>query len=109
MELDRKSFLLAAASFVAGFLFCCVFLSGYELSPSPPPPRTSPIVATGPVMASTQFQPRIIHIVLPPSRSSIQQDIPGDSLPVLEIMKQPSLHLIDTRAQPQMDLKDLGQ
>ena len=104
MELNRKSFVLAAASFVAGFLLSLV-LRG----PSPTPRSTSPTIATGLAMISTQFQPQTFHIVLPPTLSPIPQDIVGDSLREIEIIKQRSLHLLETREQRQIDIKELDQ
>src|SRR2546422_5682308 len=106
MKLDSKKILMAVGSFVAGFLLCLLLLR-----PSPMPQRISPVVVTGPVMASTQFQPQTFHIVLPQSESPrmIIRDIVRDPLEEIEMMKHRSVDLIDTRYQPQIDLKGLDK
>ena len=66
-------------------------------------------MATTPMLAFTQFQPRPFHIVL---TQKFGQRLPApvriirDPLDEIEMMKHRSLHLIDTRTQPQFDLKE---
>lgn len=109
MKTDRKLFFLVATAFAAGFLFCLMLLN-----PSPKPQTASParVVATGPMLAFTQFQPKTFTIVLPASENPpivIRRDNVRDPLKEIDKMKPRSLDLIDTHYQPQIDLKDLDK
>jgi len=104
MKLDTKSFFLAAVCFAAGFLLCLTLVS-----PAPRRQPLSPVIATSPMLAFTQFQPRPFHIVLTQKfgqRLPAPERIARDPLDEIEMMKHRSLHLIDTRTQPQFDLKE---
>jgi hypothetical protein len=108
MKLDTKSFFLAAACFAAGFLLCLALVS-----PAPRQQSSSPVMATAPMLAFTQFQPRPFHLTqvfVPPGgllpRPVIRGERGYDPQAEIEMMKHRSLDLIDTRDQSQIELKE---
>ncbi len=95
MKLDRKSFLLAAGSFVAGYLLCLLLLS-----PLPKPVGVAPILATGPMLASTQVTHRTFHIVIPPNEDPglmMRRDTIPDQLEEIGRLQKQAVPLIDSR------------
>ena len=107
MKLDVQKIRLIIVSFLCGFLFCAILIS-------PPSTRrsTSRVVASGPLMATTQFQPQPTAIWIAPENSP-NRPIRGPHDPFADRMElllpgsRPfrSVDLIDTRHQPSIDFK----
>ena len=105
MKLDSKIFLLIVVCFISGFLLCLILVG-----PAPQQRPTTAVGTTIPMLAFTQFQPQTFHIVLTQEfdlRLSAPARITDDPFGEIELMKHRSLHLIDTRSQPQIDMKEL--
>jgi hypothetical protein len=93
MKLDMKKFKLAAAAFVCGFVFCALLVSLTQ--------QSSPPVAAGPTLASSQVAAPVIWR-LPPDTSPLEIHLRSESLPP----QSERLDLIDTRA-PHVDIHDI--
>ena len=109
MKLDIKKMRLVAVSFLCGFLFCAVLFSRSSTQQSTPR-----VVASGPLLATTQFQPQPAPILwIAPQRTSpgiirIEPDPIAEQMQLLPGGRSAhSVDLIDTRHQPSVDLRDI--
>ena len=110
MKLDLKKTRLVIVSFLCGFLLCAILIS-------PPSTRQSTprVVATGPLLATTQFQPQSAAVIwVAPQHTPFrpiraEHDPHATRMELLLPGSRPSrnVDLIDTRYQPSIDLRDI--
>ena len=109
MKIDLKKIRLVALSFLCGFLFCAVLIS-----PSSTRQSTPRVVASGPLLATTQFQPQPAPVIrmapqhTPARFIRIERDPMAEQMQLLPGGRSArSVDLIDTRHQPSVDLRDI--
>ena len=109
MKIDLQKIRLVAVSFLCGFVVCAVLISPSSIRQSTPR-----VVASGPLLATTQFQPQPAPVIwmaphhTPARFIRIEHDAMAEQMQ-LQPGDRParSVDLIDTRYQPSVDLRDI--